>query len=122
MTREEVTKLLEILTTAYPNTKIKNASQMADVWEMEFSSYNAESVFKAARLCIEKSEFFPTPAKILNEMTRAELVYNESIIETVKLEAPKEARKTITDEQLEDLCKFVGLGYANDIEGEPDDI
>lgn len=129
MNREDIIRLLGILSEAYPNTKIKNASSMASTWEMCLEDYSAESVYKAARLHMSTSKFFPTPAEIRENIVRAEIVYNESEIElrklegqdaTKRLETHSGANKGISDEGLDNLCRSVGLGYPNEIEKDDD--
>ena len=115
MTREETLKLLSVLMANYPYAakKIEDAAKMADTWEMVLGSYEAEAVYKAARLHMEKSKFFPTPADILEKVTRAAVLYNEApapkAIEASSMEKQKEAY------YLEELCKFVGLGCDPDM-------
>ena len=114
MTREETLKLLSILMANYPNAtgKIKDAAKTADAWEMAFSELEAEKVYKAARLHMETSKFFPSPADLLEKVTRAGLLYETKPVEAI--EAPKtDIRREAY--YLEELCKFVGLG------GDPDD-
>lgn len=119
MTREEIVSLLEIVITAYPNAKIKDAGAMVSAWEMCLGDFSAESVYKAARLHMNNNRFFPTPADIRSNIVRAELVYTDTEIDQKRLEAKSEPSKAISeaeDEYLENLCKFVGFGYPNEIE------
>lgn len=76
MTRAEIIDLLEILISCYPNTKIADPSAMATSWEMVLGEYEASSIYKAARLQMSTSPFFPKPADLINSITRAELVYS----------------------------------------------
>lgn len=109
MTRDEVTKLLEILVSAYPNTKIKDAKAMTDAWELILGQYSAESVYKAARLHMNASKFFPTPAEIGEQIVRAQMVYKEP--ELIKLEAHTKE----SEEEFFDLfCRWIGLGCDPD--------
>ena len=88
MTREETRKLLQILYSSYPNNKIKSAAEaktMLDVWEMTFANYEAEQVYKAARLHIKQSKYFPTPADITSRMYKASIVYNDRAEPTMPL-------------------------------------
>lgn len=123
MTRDEIVNLLEIVISAYPNAKINDAGAMVTAWEMCLGDFSAESVYKAARLHMNTNRFFPTPADIRSNIVRAELVYRDSEIDQKRLEAKPEPSTAIavkeeewTDERLEDLCRFVGLGYPNEIE------
>lgn len=125
MSREEVIKLLGILYSAYPyiKDKVNDPEMMVNTWEMCLGDFSAESVYKAARLHMNTNRFFPTPADIRSNIVRAELVYRDSEIDQKRLEAKPEPSTDIavkeeewTDERLEDLCRFVGLGYPNEIE------
>lgn len=107
MTREETRKLLQILYNSYPNNKIKSAAEaktMLDVWEMTFAEYSADQVYKAARLHIKTSKFFPTPADIVGKVYKAGIIYSEENtmpkIETPKIEA--QSKKIIYDDDFYD--------------------
>lgn len=110
MTRDEITKLLETLVSAYPSTKIKDAKVMTDTWEMVLGDFSAESVYKAARLHMDTSKFFPTPAEIKDSIVRAQLVYKEP--ELIGIEAHTNEAE---EKYLDAFCKWIGFGY------EPDD-
>lgn len=125
MSREEVIKLLGILYSAYPyiKDKVNDPEAMVNTWEMCLGDFSAESVYKAARLHMNTNRFFPTPADIRSNIVRAEMVYRDSEIDQKRLEAKPEPSTAIsvrqeewTDEKLEDLCRFVGFGYPNEIE------
>lgn len=114
MTRDQITKLLEVLTATYPHAvkNIKDPAAMATAWELALGDFQAEAVYKAARLHMATNKFFPSPADIRNNILKAELIYTGPTVPAI--EAPK-----ITDresEYLEAICKFVGLGYET-----PDD-
>lgn len=70
MTRREIVKLLEALMGAYPMTKIPDPKMTADAWEMAFGSYEAELVYKAARVYMITGRFFPTISDIHRCMSR----------------------------------------------------
>lgn len=78
MNRDEITDLLEMVITAYPQTKIKDPAKMVEVWEMTFGEYDAETIYKATRLHMSKSKFFPTPADIKEKITKAEILFTEA--------------------------------------------
>lgn len=75
MTRDEITKLLELLCGNY-NARIVDPAATADAWELILGPYSAEAVYKAARLHMERSRFFPNPAEIKDKITRAQIVYS----------------------------------------------
>lgn len=109
MTRDEITKLLEFISAAYPHAikNIKDPAAMATAWELALGDFEAGAVYKAARLHIATSKFFPSPADIRDKIIKAELIYNGPTVPT--LEAPKITPQE--SEYLEDFCRFVGLGY-----------
>lgn len=73
MTREETLRLLGFLKGCYPNTKgITDPATMAQAWEMCFGSYDAETIYKAARLHLTSCEYFPTIADIQKHIKRVQ--------------------------------------------------
>lgn len=112
MTREEIINLLEIVSAAYPNAmnKISDPETMVSAWEMGLGMYSAETVYKAARLHMEKSCFFPTIADIRDNIIRARIVFEAPPTNALKAKAPPKY-----DKELDDFCRWVGLGC------EPDD-
>lgn len=124
MNRKEIADLLEIVISNYPNTKIKDAGAMVSAWEMGLGDLPAKSVYKAARFHLETSPFFPTIADIREKILRAELVYKDAEPDVKKIEGSgaRTTEKSLMDEDeyLENLCKFVGLGYPNDMENDVD--
>ena len=126
MTRKEIVELLKIVSASYPNAKIADPNTMVTTWEMMFGDLPADKVYKAARLHMESSKFFPTVADIKENLTKADMIYN-----TVALEAPKHRRKPLvetpegmTDEEhilgiVEDQmrleCKLEGVEYDEDL-------
>lgn len=112
MNREETIKLLKMLNACYPNTKVSDPALTATAYEMVLGEIPAEDIYKAARLYMSSdTKFFPSPGVLLKNVQRAKMIYD---VPVMALEAPKEDPRT--DDFLEALCKFVGLGYE-----EPDD-
>lgn len=113
MTRDEITKLLEMLAANYPHVKIKDAKKTVDTWEMTLGMFQAEAVYKAARLHMENSSFFPSPAEIRKQMTKAKLIYDEP----PKVTAIP-AATSVTDEKvleyIDAVCEWVGFGTEED--------
>lgn len=106
MTRAEIIDLLEILISCYPNTKIADPSAMATSWEMVLGEYEASSIYKAARLQMSISPFFPKPADLINSITRAELVYSPP--PRPVLEPPTSAKVTaIPDNNLDEFLDSI---------------
>lgn len=87
MTREEIVDLLEILAANYPNTKITDAENMVNTWELAFAEDPAEDIYKAARHHINYKKFFPTPAEIREEVVKARLLYDQES-DVPMIEAP----------------------------------
>ena len=113
MNRTEITELLAIAKSAYPTVKIENPKAVVTAWEIGLGDYEAESVAKALRFHIETSKFFPTVADIRDKMVRSQIVYDESEIEINKLESGETEE---LNNYLDVFCKFVGLGYDNEME------
>lgn len=79
MTRKEIAKLLNMLYAVYPNTKdIKNPDITLDAWELAFGDEEAERVYKAARVYMKKGRFFPSPADIVENINRGQMLYGET--------------------------------------------
>lgn len=121
MTRDEITKLLELTCAAYPNAKITDPAGTASVWEMAFGEYPADQIFKAVRYHIQTNRFFPTIADIQKNIVRAGIAYNAP--ESLQMRLENKGSKSIlpakteaTDDELEELCKFVGFGYPCDLD------
>ena len=113
MTRDEITKLLEMLAANYPHVKIKSAKKTVDSWEMTLGMFQAEAVYKAARLHMDTSAFFPSPAEIRKLMVKAKLIYDEK----PKVTAIP-STTSVTDEKMleyiEAVCEWVGFGTDED--------
>lgn len=111
MTREETAKLLKILASAYPNTmsKITDPESMIIAWEMTLGDFSAEAVYKAARLHMETNKYFPAPSDIRDNIVRAQIVYQPTI-----LNALEAGENSDTEENLDKFCKWIGLGCEPD--------
>lgn len=109
MNREETIKLLGIITSAYPNIadKIKDPDLMASTWEMELGNYSAEAVYKAARLHIASSKYFPTPSNIIDNIVRAQLLYSEPTLNAIESHS---TNADIIEQYLDTFCEWIGLG------------
>ena len=126
MSEKECAQILSIIRTAYPAVKIENAKGMVQAWLMSLGEFSANSVMKAARLHMETSKYFPTPAEIREKIVRAELIYNGSDLDINRIDAtsvkqledPENKSQAVSDEYLDNFCRFIGLGYPNEIEGD----
>ena len=109
MTREEIIKLLDIVSATYPHAKIKDPSALVSAWEMTLGDFSAESVYKATRYHLETNKFFPSPSDIRDNIVRAEMVYSSPVPNLI------ESRTTRNDdENLELFCKWIGFGQEED--------
>ena len=121
MTRAEIVDLLELVSSAYPNAKIKDAENTVRAWELAFGEYPADQIYKATRLHMNTNRFFPTPADISNLIVRADLLYSGSNLPCNRLQAKTNEITLAESEEaleakLEALCKSVGCVYPNEIE------
>lgn len=116
MTREEIIKLLETISAAYPQTKIKDPQKLVDTWEMVLGPYQAGAVYKAARLHISTCQYFPNPADIRKNIIRAELVFNDT--QQIAIEA--HSKKSFDEEAkewepyIDAFCRWIGFGCDPD--------
>ena len=114
MTREEVIKLLAVLSDYY-NVKIQNPAGKATAWEMVLGDQEAESIYKAARLHMETNKYFPSPADLIKIKPRAEIVFPTAQINSIEAHTKDIVITPKDHDFLDALCRKVGLGY------EPDD-
>ena len=112
MTREEIIKLLDIVSATYPHAKIKDPSALVSAWEMTLGDFSAESVYKATRYHLETNKFFPSPSDIRDNIVRAEMVYRPSIPNAIE---SRTGRDEDIDKNLDLFCQWIGFGQ------EPDD-
>lgn len=107
MTREEIAKLLKTVSANYPYAKIKDIKTLVDLWEMSFGDFEAEAVYKAARLHMETSEFFPSVADIKDKMTRARIVFGKPTVTALPSPAQDEEK---LEEWVDAFCEWIGFG------------
>jgi hypothetical protein len=92
MTREETLKLLEFLYGVYPNPKkTVTAAETANAWSLIFQDEPAANVYRAARLHIQRSPYFPTISDINDCMQRAVMLYDIRAAEALPAPDPQEA-------------------------------
>lgn len=109
MTQKETATVLKYLKANYPNTKITDPEAMITSWMMVLGEFEKEQVGKAVRLYMsEGTSFFPTAGEIRARIPKAEIIYGTLPVPTI--EEPK-VDKRREAYYLEELCKFVGLGY-----------
>ena len=107
MNREEIVKLLGIISSAYPQVRITDPKTMVATYEMELGSFSAESVYKSARLHIATSKYFPTPANLIENMTRAQLIYSEPPLNAIE---SRSTNAEAVEQYLDAFCEWIGLG------------
>ena len=76
MTRQEILRLLQFLKGCYPHARIEDPEGVLAAWELVFGDQEAELVYKAARCHINRSQYFPTPADIKNNFSRARYLFD----------------------------------------------
>lgn len=110
MTREDTIKILSLVRANYPLVKISDPAAMVSAWHMNLADYDTEKVLKAVKFHMKTSKYFPTPADLIEVMTRADLVYNEPPRDVPSIEAPRAKVTAIPDgmseeEFLDNLCQ-----------------
>ena len=105
MTREEIVALLATLRSNYPHAKIPDAEGLVNTWELTFGNEDASRVYKAARLHMESSSYFPTIADIRKKIGIAVGLYNDN-----SLALDTAHKREIKFE--ESGCKDPGCPYA----------
>lgn len=114
MNREEIANLLKILSKNYQKRiSPSDAKTLVDSWELTLGAFSAEAVYKAARLHMETSPFFPNPADIRKNIVRASVAYAEEPKSPARLTSiagaePIEDEKVV--EWLDAFCEWIGFG------------
>ena len=116
MTREEVIQMLGVLQDAY-GKKFADPKGTVDAWLITLASYDAKSIFKAARLYMETKTIknFPSPADLIDLIVRAEIAYPDEVIEPPKSLEDVRAKVTkldsiVIDEYIDSFSEWIGLG------------
>ena len=109
MTRNEIAKLLNMMFTAYPHTKISDASMMLDAWEMAFGDEDATVIYKSARYHMRTCKFFPTIADIMNGINKGELLYGES---KVAITASNQGNLPAPSAPVKKICTYCDGAWA----------
>lgn len=114
MNREEIANLLKILSKNYQKRiSPSDAKTLVDSWELTLGAFTAEAVYKAARLHMETSVYFPNPADIRKNIVRATVAYAEEPKSPARLTSiagaePIEDEKVV--EWLDAFCEWIGFG------------
>ena len=114
MNREEIANLLKILSKNYQKRiSPSDAKTLVDSWELTLGAFSAEEVYKAARLHMETSVYFPNPADIRKNIVRASVAYTEETKSPARLTSIAGA-EPIEDEKLNEwldaFCEWIGFG------------
>ena len=108
MTREQTIQLLQFLKGTYPYCKIEDPRGMVEAWMLAFCDDDAHEVYKAARLHMSKKKFFPSPAEIKENMTRARLLYDIPEPKRIASETAKQLPSGQEEEMsVEDLWEWI---------------
>lgn len=89
MNRKEIIELLNIVRSAYPNTKIDSPKDTVLAWELTFGDDPADVIYKAARHHMNTCKFFPTPADIKKNINKGQMLYGESEASIPKIPTKK---------------------------------
>ena len=111
MTREEIIKLLSIVSSTYPHAKIKDPSALVSAWELTLGDFSAESVYKATRLHLETNKFFPSPSDIRDNIVRAQITYKTAIPNAIESRTRNDEQ---TEQNLDLFCQWIGFGQEAD--------
>ena len=111
MTREEIIKLLDVVSATYPHAKIKDPSALVSAWELVLGDFSAEAVYKATRYHLETNKFFPSPSDIRDNIVRAELIYRPTIPNAIESRTHNNEE---TEKNLDLFCKWIGFGQEED--------
>lgn len=67
MTREEVAKILAVISTAYPNFKVENKSMTVDSWHFLLEEYSYSDISTALKtfICTSNSAFAPSVSELI---------------------------------------------------------
>lgn len=84
MNRAQTINLIKVLISTYPNTQIADVKTLVQSWEMMFADDDAETVYKAVRMHMAKSKWFPKPAEIRKHLDVASHMYNGSPVKMLK--------------------------------------
>lgn len=73
MTKEEATKILAVLTAAYPhaykNISVDEADGIVTVWAIQFATIPADIVFMAVNKCISSCKFPPSISEVKDKIS-----------------------------------------------------
>lgn len=75
MTKAECIALVKVLMGAYPNNRVTDPRTTVESYLLVLGEYPAESVYKAARLHMATSKWFPQPEEIIKKMSNAHNLY-----------------------------------------------
>lgn len=73
MTKEEATKIMAVLTAAYPhaykNISVDEADGIVTVWAIQFANIPADVVFMAVNKCISSCKFPPSISEVKDKVS-----------------------------------------------------
>lgn len=115
MNKLECANLIKTLYGAYPNTKMDNPQGMITSYMMILGAYDAETVYKAARMYMSNAQnrYFPKAAELNKYIPLAPFMFNASDVEAL----PSGADPDENDDGASmgcDLCPYNELGCTKE--------
>lgn len=117
MTVQESYQIVYMIHTAYPSDSKATAEELAErinLYAVFFADYPAETVRTAAQGWIKYNKWMPTVNE-LKEKCDMLLKLGKNLANAKEIGKDLNNNPDI-DQYLDNLCKFVGLGYQNEIE------
>ena len=110
MTKTEIQRLINLLRSLYPNSKMKSDADTIAAWEETFKNQTFENVRKALIKCNVNSRFVPTFQEIIEQLppvikvltfersaeepVRVAIVFNDSVF-PFKFDKPAKAKELV---------------------------
>ena len=106
MNRREIVQLLKILCDNYTKKEIADPEGTVKAWELNLGPYEAEDIYKAARLHMSRSSYFPNPADLIKLISRSRIIYATPKAPQKAIAAPvnNTENKNCDNCALADLC------------------
>ena len=83
MDKKDMAKVLALLQTNYQK-KIENVEATVGIWMMTLGEFSAEAVLESAKLHMETSKYFPTPAEIRQNIVRHKIVLEAKTVPRIE--------------------------------------
>ena len=101
MTKAEVIKLLGVLQDTY-GKRFSDPAGTVEAWSLVLGAYDSKQIYKATRFYMETKTIknFPSPADLIDLITRAEMAYPDEPVEATKQIEPQRAKVTPISEEV----------------------